>query len=298
MNAPFPVSSDPTVPACVTCRRAPTDVQGAECSCTTDTCGAGMANALGAVTRRVAADRGRDHAGQRERGSERDAVRRRQRSGLRQNDRLLQLDRTGLKTPPNQAAATFIAPTSGSVTATVTVTDDAGRQDSADVVLTPTSATTAAPSSCGHERVPRVRRAAAAGHRHRGSAHGHVAGRGIADVHRDRGELDEHRRELERQRCRRAAAPRRARSRRPACSPRLRPSRPTLVVTRHRRVVWRFDAHWLGSGHREPVPAFSRRARAVAVVAVAHLACSSSPGSRRWACCDGAAGRRASLFPE
>jgi serine protease len=45
---PFPVSSDPAVPMC----HVPTDasdLQTNECSCTTTTCGAGMANANGAV---------------------------------------------------------------------------------------------------------------------------------------------------------------------------------------------------------------------------------------------------------
>lgn len=44
----FPVSSDPSVPMCHVPSGA-TDLQTAECNCTTSTCGAGMANANGAV---------------------------------------------------------------------------------------------------------------------------------------------------------------------------------------------------------------------------------------------------------
>jgi serine protease len=46
--SPFPTSSDPNVP---TCRvpESPTDLQLSECNCTTQTCGAGLAHAPGAV---------------------------------------------------------------------------------------------------------------------------------------------------------------------------------------------------------------------------------------------------------
>ena len=44
----FPVSSDPSVPMCHVPASA-TDLQTSECNCTTTTCGAGMANANGAV---------------------------------------------------------------------------------------------------------------------------------------------------------------------------------------------------------------------------------------------------------
>ncbi len=43
-------------------------------------------------------------------------------------------------TPPDQATGMVLAPTSGSAQVCVTVTDDAGRQDTAEVLLTPTSA--------------------------------------------------------------------------------------------------------------------------------------------------------------
>jgi len=147
-SGPFPVSSDPTVPMCHVPVSA-NDFQGSECSCTTDTCGAGMANALGAVaaaSRPIAAV------------ATPASVSAGQNVALSAGGSAAACGRTivsyswtgsGLITPPDQAAATFIAPTSGTVTATVTVTDDAGRQDSADVVLTSSSATTAAPPTAG-----------------------------------------------------------------------------------------------------------------------------------------------------
>jgi serine protease len=45
---PFPVSADPTVPYCHV-PASPSDLQTGECNCTANTCGAGMANANGAV---------------------------------------------------------------------------------------------------------------------------------------------------------------------------------------------------------------------------------------------------------
>jgi hypothetical protein len=52
-------------------------------------------------------------------------------------------------TGANTSAATVIAPTSGSQVVRVTVTDDLGRTDSADVTVTSNTATTQAPASAG-----------------------------------------------------------------------------------------------------------------------------------------------------
>ena len=49
----------------------------------------------------------------------------------------------------NTAAATVIAPSSGSITLRVTVTDDLGRVDATEVVVEPTRTTSAAPASAG-----------------------------------------------------------------------------------------------------------------------------------------------------
>jgi hypothetical protein len=54
----------------------------------------------------------------------------------------------------NTPSATVVAPSSGSITVQVTVTDDAGLTDSAQVVVGATSATTAAPASAGNGTCP------------------------------------------------------------------------------------------------------------------------------------------------
>jgi hypothetical protein len=50
---------------------------------------------------------------------------------------------------PTPDSAVVVAPAAGSLTVRVTVTDDQGRTDTADVVVTPTAATTGAPASAG-----------------------------------------------------------------------------------------------------------------------------------------------------
>jgi hypothetical protein len=50
---------------------------------------------------------------------------------------------------PNTPTTTVVAPALGSFTLRLTVTDDAGRQDAADVTFKPTSAVTIAPAAAG-----------------------------------------------------------------------------------------------------------------------------------------------------
>ena len=50
---------------------------------------------------------------------------------------------------PNTSTASVTLPSCGLATVALTVTDDAGRQDTAEVVISPTSVTTAAPASAG-----------------------------------------------------------------------------------------------------------------------------------------------------
>jgi serine protease len=151
---PFPASSDPAVPVC----HVPTgssDLQISECVCTTQTCGAGMANAQGAVQaalRPVVAIAlpGNVSPGQ-------DVVLHAGGSGAacgRVISAYAWSIVNGGATPPgivgaNTDTAVVVAPASGSFTVRLTVTDDAGRQDSADVVVTATAAATTAPSSVG-----------------------------------------------------------------------------------------------------------------------------------------------------
>jgi serine protease len=153
---PFPTSiaDDPTVQACHVPANTQ-DVQLAQCLCTTTTCGAGMVNAANSVE---AADRPiaavalpiSVSAGQ-----------------------MVSLNATGsaaacgrtvsahswtviapVSNPPaiagaDSANASVAAPGSGSITLRLTVTDNLGRTDTAEVVVTPSSASTEAPPTAG-----------------------------------------------------------------------------------------------------------------------------------------------------
>jgi serine protease len=156
---PFPTSPDPTVPLC----RVPTssaDIQAVECVCTNQTCGAGMANAQASVRaalRPVAAVSlpSTVSPGQ-------NVVLRAGGSGAACGRGVSQYSWTivdGGATPPGIVGAatdtaTLIAPSTGSYTVRLTVTDDAGDTDSADVIVTPNAATTTAPSVAGGPACP------------------------------------------------------------------------------------------------------------------------------------------------
>ena len=156
---PFPASSDPTVPVCHIPANAG-DVQTAECVCTTATCGAGMVNALGALQaalRPIAAVAvpGSVAPGQNVvlQGGGSGAA-----CGRIVNAYSWSVVNGGA-TPPgivgaNTDTATVVAPASGSFTVRLTVTDDAGRQDSADVIVSSTAATTTAPAAAGPVACP------------------------------------------------------------------------------------------------------------------------------------------------
>jgi serine protease len=150
---PFPVSL--TAPMCHV-PSGPNDLQTSECSCTTQTCGAGMANANLAVMeaqRPIAAL----------------VVR-----GVVQAGSAVTLDASGsaaachasvaswawtvsqpTTNPPtiqnaNSASASIVAPTApDTYTLMLTVTDNAGRSDTASVVLTSSSVQTSAPANAG-----------------------------------------------------------------------------------------------------------------------------------------------------
>jgi serine protease len=155
-SQPFPVSTTPGVPMCHV-PTGPNDLQTAECSCTTQTCGAGMANANAAVLealRPIAAV----------------AV-----AGLVQGGSPVTLDASGsgaacqasiasyawsvvppTTNPPaviqnaNSARASIVAPSPpGTYTLMLTVTDDQGRMDSATMVLSSSSLQTSAPAAAG-----------------------------------------------------------------------------------------------------------------------------------------------------
>jgi serine protease len=153
---PFPtaVADDPTLEAC----HVPAndqDIQLAQCLCTTFTCGAGMAHAASSV---AAADRpiaamqisttvipGQDVS--------LDASGSAASCGRSIESFLwtvvAPIDNPPVITGASSASATVIAPSSGSITLRLTVTDNQSRIDSADVVIGPESANTTAPATAG-----------------------------------------------------------------------------------------------------------------------------------------------------
>ncbi|HTU66200.1 MAG TPA: S8 family serine peptidase [Steroidobacteraceae bacterium] len=153
---PFPtsVAGNPALTAC----HVPVntdDVQQAECLCTVNTCGAGMANAANSV---VAADRpiaavavpALVSAGQ-------NVVLNAGGSAAACNRTVASYSWTVVQpttNPPvlvgaNTSTVTVIAPSSGGYLLRVTVTDDQGHADSANVTVESNSATTPAPASAG-----------------------------------------------------------------------------------------------------------------------------------------------------
>ena len=153
----FPVSSDATVLACHVPASA-TDLQTGECNCTTSTCGAGMANAPGAlkaalrpiaavaVPTTVSAGQNVVLPGT---GSA---------AACGHNVVTYAWTNVGAATNAiqnaNTSTATVVAPATGSFTVRLTVTDDAGHTDTADVVVSATSATTTAPSNANSGKCP------------------------------------------------------------------------------------------------------------------------------------------------
>jgi serine protease len=155
---PFPtsVADDPTVPIChIPVSRQ--DFQLAQCLCTTTTCGAGMASAANSL---VAADRpiaaialpatvvGGQNATFDAGGSA--AACGRSVAGYAWTVV------APANNPPailgaNTSMATMLAPAVGSVTLRVTVTDNLGRSDSADVLVEPTRSASSAPANAGNE---------------------------------------------------------------------------------------------------------------------------------------------------
>jgi serine protease len=154
---PFPLSTTPGMPMCHV-PAGPNDLQTSECSCSTQTCGAGMANADSAVQealRPIAAVAA---------------------SGIVQGGSPVTLDASGsgaacqasiasyvwsvvppTTSPPaviqnaNSARASIVAPAPpDTYTLMVTVTDNQGRMDSATVVLTSSSMQTSAPAAAGN----------------------------------------------------------------------------------------------------------------------------------------------------
>jgi serine protease len=146
---PFPVADDNAVPQCHVPQRR-NDVQGSECNCTTETCGAGLANLPGALTAAlrpiaVVAVSGTFAAGADIELSAAGSV-------AACGHRIVGYAWTGVDAQApgiagaDPAVAVVVPPVTGSYRLRVTVTDDAGRQDQTDVTVTPTEAHTSAPT--------------------------------------------------------------------------------------------------------------------------------------------------------
>ena len=153
----FPVSADTTIPNCHV-PTSSTDLQTTECNCTKQTCGAGMANAPGALKaalRPIAAIAvpAAVSAGQNVTLSAAGSA-----AACGHTVASYSWTVVGSSTTPiqnaNTPSAIVVAPASGSITVQVTVTDDAGLTDTAQVTVNATSAATTAPSSANNGTCP------------------------------------------------------------------------------------------------------------------------------------------------
>ncbi|MEA3182748.1 MAG: serine protease [Gammaproteobacteria bacterium] len=154
-SLPFPqtsVGEDTQPPACHVPANS-SDVQALECICTLDgqTCGAGMANALGAVKAAlrpvaavtlpasVSAGQSVSLSAQNSAAANGHTVSTYQWSSVGKQSVTIQ--------NATSAAATVTAPSCGYATVQLAVTDEVGRVDAANIVLSPTSATSLAPAN-------------------------------------------------------------------------------------------------------------------------------------------------------
>ena len=155
--APFPISSDTTIPNC----HVPTgssDLQTTECNCTRQTCGAGMANAPGALKaalRPIAAIQAPTMVSSGQNVSLSAA------GSAAACGHSIATYAWSVVAPSNvpvqganTAGAVVVAPSSGSITVQVTVTDNAGLTDTAQVTISSTTTTTSAPAAVNKGACP------------------------------------------------------------------------------------------------------------------------------------------------
>jgi serine protease len=156
-TTPFPRSTDPTIPQCHV-PAGPNDLQAFECNCTTGTCGAGMANAEGALKaalRPIAALAAPT------------TVAPGQNVNLSGADSSGACNRTivsyfweiasgaGVLTGPSNTPTTSVnAPATTSFVVRLTVTDDTGAHDSAEIEIASTRTSTAAPAAAASNACP------------------------------------------------------------------------------------------------------------------------------------------------
>lgn len=153
---PFPttVDDEPAIQACHVPLNTD-DVQLAQCLCTTATCGAGMVNAANSI---VAADRPIAAVVVPANVSPGQPVSLNASGSAAACGRTVATHAWTVLEPttnppvildPDSAAATVLAPTSGTLRLRMTVTDNLGHSDSAEVLIRPNSANTAVPASAG-----------------------------------------------------------------------------------------------------------------------------------------------------
>jgi serine protease len=152
-TAPFPVN--PSVPMCHTPADS-SDLQTTECSCTTDVCGAGMANANGAVLQalRPIAAVSLPAVVSASTSVALDASGSAAACGATVVSYHWAVDQASGSFPvivnPDAAHASVVAPKgAGIYMLSLTVTDDAGRTDTAPVIVTSSTASSAAPANAG-----------------------------------------------------------------------------------------------------------------------------------------------------
>ena len=159
-SQPFPVSTTPGVPMC----HVPTganDVQTNECSCTTQTCGAGMANANGAVLEALRPIAAVKVAGTVQAGSPLTLDASASAAACHASIASFAWTVTQpTSNPPviqnaNSARASIDAPMApNTYTLMLTVTDNQGRMDTATVVITSSAVQTTAPMAAGSSACP------------------------------------------------------------------------------------------------------------------------------------------------
>ena len=153
----------PPAPAGVPlCREpaGPNDLQSSECACTAETCGAGMANAVGAVRaarRPIAAATlpASVAAGQNFTLQGGVSAASCGRSISAYSWRVVEAGTGGaIVSGANAAIVTALAPTAGTLRLRLTVTDDTGATDLTEVAVTATAASTSGPTSTGANACP------------------------------------------------------------------------------------------------------------------------------------------------